>query len=118
MAWGYHLILDCKSCDKDVITNKEKLTNFSNELVRAIRMKKYGEPILEHFAAHDEAAAGYTLVQLIETSNITGHFSDLTGDVYLDIFSCKYFDRDEAMAVVSNLLSPQTIKAKFIERQA
>ena len=118
MAWGYHLILDCKGCDKDIITNKKKLTNFSNKLVDAIKMKMYGEPLLKHFAVHDDAAAGYSLVQLIETSNITGHFSDLTGDAYLDIFSCKNFNADYAKTVVYRMLRPQTIKTIFIERQA
>ena len=50
-------------------------------------MKAYGDPIIEHFATHSPECAGYSLVQLIETSNICAHFSDLTGDVYLDVYS-------------------------------
>ena len=48
-----------------------------------------GEPKIEHFAANNPNAAGFSLVQLIETSSITGHFVDLNGDSYIDIFSCK-----------------------------
>src|SRR5262245_51794966 len=54
-------------------------------------MKAYGAPLLERFAEHLPEAAGYSLVQLIETSAITGHFCDLSGDAYIDIFSCKDF---------------------------
>ena len=51
-----------------------------------------GEQVGCHRAAHVPQAAGYSLVQLIETSAITGHFCDASGDAYLDIFSCKDFD--------------------------
>ncbi len=50
-------------------------------------MGSYEEPVLEHFATHDLSKAGYSLVQLIETSPITGHFVDKNGDAYLDVFS-------------------------------
>ena len=55
-----------------------------------------GEPNIKHFATHNEDAAGYSLVQLIETSSITGHFVDKNGDCYIDIFSCKAFDIETA----------------------
>jgi len=32
------------------------------------------------------------MVQLIETSLISGHFANQTNNVYLDVFSCKFFD--------------------------
>jgi hypothetical protein len=36
--------------------------------------------------------AGYSMVQLIETSLISGHFANDTNSAYLDIFSCKGYD--------------------------
>jgi hypothetical protein len=42
--------------------------------------KAYGAPVLEHFAEHLPEAAGYSPVQLIETSAITGHFCDLSSE--------------------------------------
>ncbi len=32
------------------------------------------------------------MTQLIETSLISGHFANKTNTVYLDVFSCKYYD--------------------------
>ena len=49
------------------------LKEFTKILVDGIDMKAYSEPILEHFATHEEKASGFSLVQLIETS-VTGHF--------------------------------------------
>lgn len=116
--WGYHLILDCKSCEIESITDRETLTKFVETLVDEIDMKAYGAPQLEHFATHDPEAAGFSLVQLIETSAIMGHFVDANGDAYIDIFSCKEFDPAIAIGVVKRFLSPEMINQKFLLRQA
>jgi len=116
--WGYHLILDCRGCAIDKITDPTYLKEFIVTLVDAIDMKRYGEPVLAHFADHDPEAAGYSLMQLIETSSITGHFVDKNGDAYIDIFSCKYFEPDVAMEVVEKLLQPTNIRAQFLPRKA
>ena len=116
--WGYHLILDCRACDKEVITSKEKLRDFIKGLVIAIDMKAFGEPIIEHFASHSEKTAGFSLVQLIETSAITGHLVDASGDVYLDIFSCKPFSVDTAKELIQKTLQPSSMKTVYLTRQA
>jgi len=116
--WGYHLILDCKSCDKEKIKDPEHIKTFIKTLVERIDMKAYGEPILEHFATHNPLAGGYSLVQLIETSDITAHFVDLNGDAYFDIFSCKPFDIPVAETVIQEFFNPHSIKKIYLERQA
>jgi hypothetical protein len=40
----------------------------------------------------DERVAGFSMVQLIETSLISAHFANLTNATYLDVFSCKPYD--------------------------
>ena len=81
-------------------------------------MKAYGPPVLEHFAEHLPEAAGYSLVQLIETSAITGHFCGSSGDAYIDIFSCKDFQAELAVRVVRTAFRPKHINAITLERQA
>ena len=89
--WGQHLVLDFNGCPKELLADKENILNWSKELVKAIDMVAYGEPIIEHFATHSHEAAGYTLLQMIETSNIAAHFAENIGQVYIDVFSCKAF---------------------------
>ncbi len=113
--WGQHLVLDLGGCNEN-ICHKEAIRNFVKELVTAIKMVAYGEPVIVHFAEHSYEAAGYSLVQLIETSAIMGHFSDNNRDAYLDIFSCKSIDKDAAIQVVEKHFSPQQIRAAFLER--
>ena len=116
--WGYHLILDCKNCDLDKIKNGDTIRTFTKTLVERIDMKAFGEPMVEHFATHDPAAGGYSLVQLIETSSITGHFVDENGDAYIDIFSCKTFDIETAKEVVKEFFNPEKMRTIFLTRQA
>ncbi len=116
--WGYHLIFDCRACDIDKITNRDVITKFVKALVVGIDMKAYGEPIIEHFATHDPNAAGHSLLQLIETSSITGHFVDKNGDAYLDIFSCKPFDLETARQIVVEYFNPEQVRSSFFVRDA
>ena len=116
--WGYHLILDCQGCERNLVSDRANIKSFIETLVEAIDMKAYGEPILEHFATHDPSKGGYSLVQLIETSSITGHFVDLNGDAYIDIFSCKPFSSETVKEVVDTFFKPASIKMHFLTRQA
>ena len=79
-------------------------------------MVAYGEPQIVHFGSGNKA--GYTLVQLIETSNICCHFVEETNDLYLDVFSCKPFEPTDVQRVVSQYFSPERINTIFLNRQA
>ncbi len=118
MAWGMHLIADAAGCRRDIVTDAEQLADFVCDLVEAIDMRAHGAPRIEHFAEHTPDAAGYSLVQLIETSNITGHFCDLTGDAYIDIFSCKPFNPDIAVDLIRDRLGARSVSRTVIMRQA
>ena len=117
-AWGQHLVLDLGGCDREAITSADTIRAFSAALVEAIDMTAYGDPIIEHFATHSPEAAGFSLVQLIETSNICGHFSDLTGDAYLDVFSCKPFSNEIALGVCEKFFKPKTVTQRTLMRTA
>ena len=117
MFWGYHLRLDCRACN-DAVESEVGIYNFVKELVPAIDMQAYGEPQIVHVGKHDPKVSGYTLIQMIETSAITGHFVDINGDAYLDIFSCKEFDTDVAVDVVKKHFAPENIIEHYDERQA
>jgi S-adenosylmethionine decarboxylase len=116
--WGKHLVLDCSSCDREAVRDANAIRAFSEDLVASIGMVAHGEPVLAHFATHLPEAAGYSLVQLIETSAVTGHFCDASGDAYLDVFSCKDFDSEVALRVVERHLSPESVRKVELSRDA
>lgn len=116
--WGYHLILDCKACDRYRITDPAKLDSWVKKLVEEIDMVAYGEPQIVHFGNKEPHLTGYTVLQLIETSSITAHFCDESGDAYIDIFSCKPFDKEVAKWVVEGFFRPEAMRETYLVRQA
>lgn len=116
-AFGQHLIVDAAGCN-DRISDRQSLVEFATDLVKAIDMKAYGAPWIEHFGHDLPKASGFTLIQLIETSNITAHFCDDTGEAYFDIFSCKSFDEAVAIDVIQQYFTPVQCQTQSLTRQA
>ena len=116
--WGYHAMFDCGACDKLLVTSKTNVYAFIKELVPAIDMVAYGEPMIEHFATHAADKAGISFIQMIETSNISGHLVDSNGDAYIDIFSCKPVDVAIAQTVIEKYFKPTKVRVNFITRSA
>ena len=90
-AWGIATSIDIYNCDPDAIRSAEKIRRFVVELCDLIGMRRFGETQVVHFG-EDERVAGYSMVQLIETSLISAHFANQTDTVYLDVFSCRPYD--------------------------
>lgn len=116
--WGFHLLLDCAGGNIDSITSKETICDFVDELVVAIDMVPYGDTWIEHFATHDPDKAGFSMFQMIETSNISGHFVDKNGDFYIDVFSCKEFRTEIVTQLVQKYFSPNNINQQLVNRTA
>ena len=92
--WGLASAIDIYDCDSDKIRDADLIRRFVVELCELIEMKRFGETMVVHFG-EDERVAGYSMVQLIETSLISAHFANKTNAVYLDVFSCKAYDPEE-----------------------
>ena len=114
--WGYHLILDCSDCNNN-IKNKDIIYQFVKQLVNNIDMIAHGEPVIEYLTPN-ESNSGYSLMQMITTSNITAHFVDSNNSAYIDVFSCKEFDNNVVLEVVNEYFNPKKIKVNFITRHA
>lgn len=94
-AWGLDTGIDLHGCNPETIRNAEKIKEFVAQLCERIEMKRFGECVVVNFG-EDEKVAGFSMTQLIETSLISGHFANKTNNVYLDIFSCKYYSPYDA----------------------
>lgn len=116
MSWGYMLMLDIAKCKPQSIRCAKHIEAFTKHLVKDIDMVAYGEPQIVKFGTGDKA--GYTLTQLIETSNITAHFCDETNTAYLDIFSCKPYDIKVVEKLVQEYFEPEKMKKTYLERLA
>ena len=93
--WGILSSIDIHACDPELIRSAAAIKEFVIQLCDLIKMERYGDPVIVHFGK-DERVAGYSMTQLIETSLISAHFANQTDNVYLDIFSCQYYEPEKA----------------------
>ena len=114
MKWGLHAVVNATRCCPTSIRSARHIEAFSHELVHKIRMVPYGKPQIIHFGTGNKA--GYTLVQLIETSNIVAHFVEEYNDLYLDVFSCKEFSPDIVETIVQAYFHPLALSCQVLER--
>lgn len=91
ISWGLSCSVDVKNCNPLIIRNAELIRDYVIKLCDLIEMKRFGDCQVVHFG-EDEKVAGFSMVQLIETSLISGHFANATNSAYIDIFSCKCYD--------------------------
>ena len=112
--YGKHLILGAAGCS-EALLDIATMRRFIAELVERIDMRAYGECIVERFGSGIET--GLSGVQLIETSAITLHTNDASRDLYLDVFSCKTFDEQAALRVVTEYFRPAATDMQVLLRR-
>jgi S-adenosylmethionine/arginine decarboxylase-like enzyme len=114
--WGLLTSIDLHYCNPDLIRDAEAIKRYVNELCQLIEMKKFGDTQVVNFG-EDERVAGYSMIQLIETSLISGHFANLTNHAYIDIFSCKYYDPQLAADFTQKYFQAKDIKIHYVLRK-
>jgi len=115
--FGTELVLDLHDCNPETIRSAKKIKEFAKKLCKVIDMKPYGDPIVKHFGHDCPYTSGYSLVQMIETSLISGHFSELWNSAYINIFSCKPYDTHTAEMFARRFFGGRTGNCNVIERE-
>lgn len=115
ITWGKHLIIDMDGCNAKT-NNESDIIVFNKMLVEKLNMVGVGDPYIKRTGTSD-ALKGWSCVQFIETSNITGHYNDAR-DVYLDVFSCQDFTESEVADFVIEFFEPKSIQTTTIYRDA
>jgi len=113
--WGWHLVLNLYECNPEQIRSAEVIKQFIIDLCDLIDMRRFGDPIVVDFG-DDPVVSGYSMFQLIETSNIAGHFANQSNSAYMDIFSCKHFDPNVAAEFCANVFQARSSQGYFIHR--
>lgn len=109
--------IDLSGCDVARLEDAALIERFSVELCDdVLEMVRYGEPLIEWFGLSEPKTAGYSLVQLIETSSVVGHFSGHRRSAHLDVFSCKPYDADAVERFCVEFFGADGASTTFIER--
>jgi S-adenosylmethionine/arginine decarboxylase-like enzyme len=112
--YGKHLMVTAVSCNENLL-NLDTVSRFVKEMVPRIDMVPYGDIVIARFG--DGIEEGISAVQLIVTSAITIHTNDMMRDLYLDVFSCKWFEENVVINMIQEFFSPKDIKETIILRR-
>ena len=114
-SWGISSSVDVKNCSPIIIRSAELIKEYVTQLCDLIEMKRFGDCQVVHFG-EDEKVAGFSMVQLIETSLISGHFANATNSAYIDIFSCKTYDPAVVAAFTKEFFKGDAVKVVSTDR--
>ncbi len=119
--YGYELILDLHGCDSSKFTRKD-IELFFRQLCKQIDMIRCDlhfwddegvTPDEQQISPHTK---GTSAVQFILTSSIVVHTLELLDAVYINIFSCKKFNRESATQFTIEWFQASRFNSHFIER--
>jgi len=119
--YGFELILDLHDCDVATF-NRKSLEKYFSRLCKAIDMKRCELHFWDDVGVPPEEkqtlphTKGTSAVQFILTSTIVIHTLDLLKAAYINIFSCKPFDRQVAEELTKQWFGAKECRSHFIER--
>ena len=119
--YGYELLIDLHQCDPSTFSRRH-IDNFFSELCELIDMEKCIVHFWDDVGVPPEEqqtlphTKGTSAVCFILTSSIVVHTLDLMEAVYINIFSCKWFDEAVAQKFAADWFRGETRKSTFLER--
>jgi S-adenosylmethionine/arginine decarboxylase-like enzyme len=121
MSYGIELIIDLHECNTTKF-NRKDIKKYFKELCELIDMQAEDchfwddEGVPEEEKQTDPHTKGISAIQFILTSNITIHTLDLLEKVFINIFSCKDFDKYEALEFSRNFFEGKIVNNATITR--
>ena len=113
--WGISLAMDLFNCDPKIIRSEKRVKEYITELCYVIEMRRIDEIWLRDFGETPEVK-GITFFQAIETSCITGHLVNSTNNAYIDIFTCKNFEKLDAITFTTDYFKSKNVMTKLFYR--
>ncbi len=114
-CWGMVASIDLYDCHPQLIKTPEKIQGLIDGLIDAIKMKKFGNSMIQRFAEGE--LEGYSALQFIETSSVTMHFDEGKNRAFIDVFSCKFFDPKMAEKFCQDYLEAKSAKTQHYLRK-
>jgi len=115
--YGMEVVMDLYGCDQKKIKSAKELKNFVTKMCQLLDMEKFGNTLVHHFGHNCPKTAGFSLLQFIETSSITGHFSELWCSAYINVFSCRMFDEKKTVNFTKKFFKAKKIVFRKIVRR-
>lgn len=118
LGFGPHLTLDLSACDKNVLSDTEKIRSMLDRLPTMIGMHKISDPNVVYYPGKPGSfdKGGVSGFVLIAESHITIHTFVEQASAFVDIFSCKPFNLKKAEDFFTQNLKAGKIEKHLFDR--
>src|SRR6185312_4002180 len=116
LVFGPHLIIDGSRCNTRKLADRILVEQVLNDYPTAIGMTKIGGPYMFEYQAPDPAYSGVSGLVVIAESHIAIHTFPELDYFTMDIFSCKNFDHEKAIAYIKAAFDVQEMDRMLIQR--
>lgn len=116
-GYGPHLTFDGYEADPARINNMQLVFDFLLELPAIIGMKRLTQPyVMSYDGANKPNDYGVTGIVIIATSHISIHTYPHDKTFFLDIFSCKQFNQEKALAFIRKTFNAKKEEVSLVVR--
>lgn len=113
--YGPHLTIDAYGCEKERLASLDVVFSFLDRMPEVIGMQKITKPYVFTHLADPDPEWGITGVVIIATSHVSFHSYPELGIAFVDVFSCKVFNTEEAIAFFDRCFNPKKPKQKWLK---
>ncbi len=116
MNQGMHLLVDAVECNSKQLKDADIWYDVLDELTNILSMRKMMDPYIIRFKDEKGKPAGVTGFVVIAESHLSVHTYPETGYFAMDLFSCKPFDVEKALAYLNKKLGNVEMNIKIEPR--
>ena len=114
--FGPHLTLDLKGCPQHLLSDLSLHFKWLKELPHLIDMTPITQPYVFPYEGLVPGDRGITGIAIIAESHLSIHSFEEKGWCYIDIFSCRGFDTEKAIAITKEFFHPTECVVSLVER--
>ena len=115
-GFGPHLMLDLNECNVDKLNDYKLIFDLLNSIPDKIGMTKITQPYVFPYSGLVPEDEGITGIVIVAESHISCHAFPHKKYIFIDIFSCKYFDLEDIKNELIEIFESKTFHVHFTER--
>lgn len=113
---GPHLMLDCRKCNPEKISDVAFIFDVLNKLPETIGMTKITQPYVFPYSGLIPEDKGVTGFVVIAESHLSFHSFTEKDYFFFDLFSCKPFDVEATQRYIMEAFEVEDVEVHYVER--
>ena len=114
--FGQHLTIDASQCDRKKLTDHSLVYDILDQLPKKLGMTKMILPHVVKWLDSGAIIPGISGFVMIAESHVSIHTFPEKDYAFIDIFSCKNFDVEQAAELLTNVFASKKFTKKVIKR--